>query len=102
MGTVRRSVGLVGIAIVFLCVASCTKKTAEKPSIAIVVSTLNNPWFVVLADAAKTRVEELGYKATVFDSQNDTAKTGAAEPRFTPPVWVIRGPSASGTIGPWT
>lgn len=56
---------------------SCNKRGAEKPSIAIVVSTLNNPWFVVLADTAKKRAEELGYAATVFDSQNNTDKEAA-------------------------
>jgi len=40
----------------------------------VVISTLNNPWFVVLKDAAKARAEELGYKVDVFDSQNDTNK----------------------------
>jgi ribose transport system substrate-binding protein len=35
---------------------------------------LNNPWFVVLGDTAKARAIELGYDATIFDSQNDTAK----------------------------
>lgn len=45
-----------------------------KGKVAVVISTLNNPWFVVLADAAKQRAEELGYEVTVFDSQNDTAK----------------------------
>ncbi|SRR5579862_7342 len=47
---------------------------ADKPKIAVIVSTLNNPWFVVLAEAAKAKAVELGYDATVFDSQNDTAK----------------------------
>src|SRR5947207_10477464 len=47
---------------------------ADKQKIAVVISTLNNPWFVVLADTAKARAIELGYDATVFDSQNDTAK----------------------------
>jgi ribose transport system substrate-binding protein len=47
---------------------------AAKTKIAVVVSTLNNPWFVVLAESAKARAIELGYDATVFDSQNDTAK----------------------------
>src|SRR5205085_1199654 len=42
--------------------------------IAVVVSTLNNPWFVVLAETARDRARELGYEATVFDSQNDPAK----------------------------
>ena len=41
---------------------------------AVVVSTRNNPWFVVLSETAKQRAEQLGYEATVFDSNNDTAK----------------------------
>lgn len=48
-----------------------------KGKIAVVISTLNNPWFVVLADTAKARAIELGYDAIVFDSQNDTAKEAA-------------------------
>lgn len=48
-----------------------------RPRIAVVISTLNNPWFVVLAETAKARAEELGYAVTVFDSQNDTAKEAA-------------------------
>lgn len=54
-----------------------TAAAANKQRVAVVVSTLNNPWFVVLADAAKARAVELGYEATVFDSQNDTAKEAA-------------------------
>jgi len=47
---------------------------ADKQKIAVVISTLNNPWFVVLGETAKARAVELGYDATLFDSQNDTAK----------------------------
>lgn len=50
---------------------------ATKGKIAVVISTLNNPWFVVLGDTAKARAVELGYDATIFDSQNDTAKEAA-------------------------
>ncbi|HXI75032.1 MAG TPA: D-ribose ABC transporter substrate-binding protein [Pyrinomonadaceae bacterium] len=50
---------------------------AGKAKIAVVISTLNNPWFVVLGNTAKARAEELGYDATIFDSQNDTAKEAA-------------------------
>ena len=55
-----------------LWVTGCTQKEQAQGSqrMAVVVSTLNNPWFVVLKDAAKTRAEELGYEVTVFDSQN--------------------------------
>jgi ABC-type sugar transport system substrate-binding protein len=42
--------------------------------VAVVVSTLNNPWFVVLAETARDRAKELGYEAVIFDSQNDPAK----------------------------
>lgn len=52
-------------------------QTASKGKIAVVISTLNNPWFVVLGDTAKARAVELGYDATIFDSQNDTAKEAA-------------------------
>ncbi len=60
--------------------ASCASKPAGesgKQKIAIIISTLNNPWFVVLGDTAKARAEELGYEAMVFDSENDTAKETA-------------------------
>lgn len=73
-------------AVVIACVAvGCSQPTAPPrvtaasaaagtPKVAVVISTLNNPWFVVLGETAKTRAEELGYEATIFDSQNDTAK----------------------------
>src|SRR5262245_53637273 len=50
------------------------QSAAAKTKIAVVISTLNNPWFVVLGETAKARAIELGYDATIFDSQNDTAK----------------------------
>ncbi len=50
---------------------------AGKAKIAVIISTLNNPWFVVLGETAKARAVELGYEATLFDSQNDTAKEAA-------------------------
>lgn len=55
-------------------VFSCGKKTSdEKPKIAVVISTLNNPWFVVLAEAAAENAQKLGYEAKIFDSQNNPA-----------------------------
>src|ERR1041385_534917 len=53
---------------------SSQAQPAPKQKIAVVISTLNNPWFVVLAETAKARAIELGYDAMIFDSQNDTAK----------------------------
>src|SRR5687767_10879855 len=46
------------------------KKTGR---IAVVVSTLNNPWFVFLAETAAAKAKALGYEAKIFDSQNNTA-----------------------------
>lgn len=48
-----------------------------KRTIAVVISTLNNPWFVVLGETARDRAIELGYEVTLFDSQNDTSKEAA-------------------------
>lgn len=56
--------------------ASAVSELADK-RMAVVVSTLNNPWFVVLAETARDRAQELGYEATIFDSQNDPAKEAA-------------------------
>jgi ribose transport system substrate-binding protein len=54
-----------------------TPKATDSRRVAVVVSTLNNPWFVVLAETARDRAKELGYDATIFDSQNDPAKESA-------------------------
>jgi ribose transport system substrate-binding protein len=37
------------------------------------VSTLNNPWFVFLAQTAAVQAKTLGYESKIFDSQNNTA-----------------------------
>src|SRR4051794_13146081 len=49
----------------------------RKGRIAGVISTLHNPWVVVLGGAAKGRGGELGAEATVFRSQNDPATEAA-------------------------
>lgn len=70
-----------GAMLLMACVAGvCAGEPAapaNRTKVAVIVSTLNNPWFVVLAESAKTRATELGYEATIFDSQNDTAKEAA-------------------------
>lgn len=63
------------IALTLTSVASATDaKSTVGRKVAVVISTLNNPWFVVLAETARDRAKELGYEATIFDSQNDPAK----------------------------
>lgn len=61
--------------ILFASLTSCKKSTQsdEPKKMAIVVSTLNNPWFVFLAETAAKKAKELGYESKIFDSQNNTA-----------------------------
>lgn len=65
-----------GVVAVIAAVAGASHASGRQ-KVAVVVSTLNNPWFVVLAEAARARAVDLGYDATIFDSQNDTAKEAA-------------------------
>jgi ribose transport system substrate-binding protein len=63
---------------IFLCllfVFGCKQHTSmdNKKKVAVIVSTLNNPWFVVLAQTAATQAESLGYETKIFDSQNNTS-----------------------------
>lgn len=64
------------IALLLFFSTSCgtsDKKSRGTKKMAIVVSTLNNPWFVFLAETAAAKAKSLGYEARVFDSQNNTA-----------------------------
>ncbi len=50
------------------------QQAAQGPKkMAIIVSTLNNPWFVFLAEKAAAKAQSLGYETKIFDSQNNTA-----------------------------
>lgn len=54
----------------------CSNKDTqgEKKKIGMVVSTLNNPFFVSMKEGADKRAKELGYELLILDSQNDPAK----------------------------
>ncbi|MCX6237975.1 MAG: D-ribose ABC transporter substrate-binding protein [Bacteroidia bacterium] len=64
------------ILLLFPGINGCNNTSKKKHSnkIAVVISTLNNPWFVVLGESAAARARELGYDAQIFDSQNNSAK----------------------------
>lgn len=59
--------------LLFACAQSGSNENDPK-KMAVIISTLNNPWFVVLGEEAAKRAQELGYQTTIFDSQNNTAK----------------------------
>jgi ABC-type sugar transport system substrate-binding protein len=75
--SVRRLVLAVTALVAFVGCQSRAVVERRQAKVAVVISTLNNPWFVVLGQTAKARAEELGYHATIFDSQNDTATEAA-------------------------
>lgn len=52
--------------------AGTAAQAAEK--LALVVSTLNNPFFVSLKDGAQAQAKKMGFDLIVLDSQNDPAK----------------------------
>ena len=52
----------------------CTPKDDGIQKIGLIVSTLNNPFFVDLKTGIENRAKELGYEVVVLDSQNDPAK----------------------------
>lgn len=64
------------ILVVMIGIGSCHSDSKKLPSnkIAVVISTLNNPWFVVLGESAAGRAREFGYEAQIFDSQNNSAR----------------------------
>lgn len=70
MKTKHLSLVLLTLVLILGC---SSKEKAEKPKIAVVVSTLNNPWFVMLAESAAENARKLGYEAKIFDSQNNPA-----------------------------
>lgn len=61
--------------------AGCSKSgnqaqqsTDQKKKIGMVISTLNNPFFVTMKEGAEAKAKELGYELVVVDSQNDATK----------------------------
>ncbi|MBM7454799.1 ribose transport system substrate-binding protein [Oceanisphaera litoralis] len=54
--------------------ATMSSGAYAKDTLALVISTLNNPFFVTMKEGAEQKAEELGYNLIVLDSQNDPAK----------------------------
>lgn len=88
----RRIIALLTITgLILVSLVGCTKEEAnvpgnvtnnetetptggEKKTIGLVLSTLDNPFFVTLKEGAEGKANELDYELTVLDSQNDSAK----------------------------
>lgn len=57
-----------------IALAFSVNSVVAEDTIALTVSTLDNPFFVSLKDGAEKKAKELGYKLVVLDSQNDPSK----------------------------
>ncbi len=67
------------ISLLLIMAVGCGQKEEAKESsangkVALIVSTLNNPFFVSLKDGAEAEAKKLGLELVVLDSQNDPAK----------------------------
>ncbi|MCW9698415.1 ribose ABC transporter substrate-binding protein RbsB [Avibacterium sp. 20-129] len=51
-----------------------SQSAMAKETIALAISTLDNPFFVTLKEGAQKEADKLGYNLVVLDSQNDPAK----------------------------
>ncbi len=69
----KKIVGLLMVVCMAVSLFSGMIFASPKP-IGMVLSTLNNPFFVTLRDGAAARAKKLGYQLIVLDSQNDSAK----------------------------
>jgi len=56
------------------CSSSNDTTDEQGTKIGLVLSTLNNPFFVDLKTGAEEKAKELGYELVVLDSENDPAK----------------------------
>ncbi len=67
---------IISFLVLLMLLSTACKGPSQKNKsgkMAVVVSTLNNPWFVFLAETATAKAKALGYEAKIFDSQNNTA-----------------------------
>lgn len=71
--TLMKTISVLLVGVLIICGACRDNKSDEKKKVAVIISTLNNPWFVVLAQTAADKAESLGYEAKIFDSQNNTS-----------------------------
>lgn len=88
------SVLLVGVLLLGLLVGCAPEapqmNETETAKIGLVISTLNNPFFVTLKEGAEAKAKEIGFELIVLDSQNDPAKELAnIEDLITKKVGVI-------------
>ena len=74
---INKKIFSVGLMLMMLMTSFIGCGRDNRPKIGMVLSTLNNPFFVNMKDGAEKEAEKLGYDLVVLDSQNDPAKERA-------------------------
>ena len=74
---INKKIFSVGLMLMMLMTSFIGCGRDNKPKIGMVLSTLNNPFFVNMKDGAEKAAEKLAYDLVVLDSQNDPAKERA-------------------------
>ena len=74
---INKKIFSVGLMLMMLMTSFIGCGRDNKPKIGMVLSTLNNPFFVNMKDGAEKEAEKLRYDLVVLDSQNDPAKERA-------------------------
>lgn len=70
----RLAFATVAAGALMVSMGACGSTSAGKDKVALLVSTLNNPFFVDLRDGAQEAAQKLGVDLQVSDAQNDSAK----------------------------
>lgn len=73
----KRIITLITVLLMVVLTGCGEKKAPETESagkVGLVVSTLNNPFFVTLKEGAEAKAKEMGMEIIILDSQNDPAK----------------------------
>ena len=70
----RLGAGVIALVVALTALAACGRgEAANQERVTLLVSTLNNPFFVDVRDGAQAEAEELGVQVLVSDAQNDAA-----------------------------
>lgn len=71
----KKIISVIMVSMIMLSCTSCaTNTTSTGDSVGLSISTLNNPFFVSLADGAKDEAQEQGVNITVLDANEDAAR----------------------------
>ena len=65
---------LMTLAMALVLTLGLSVSAQAKETLALVVSTLNNPFFVTLKDGAVKKAKDMGYELIVLDSQKRPCK----------------------------